>query len=306
MKGSILHILRSEPEVVSGERLSAELGVSRVSIWKHVRKLQDLGYAIESSARGYRLSGDTDVPYPWEFVKRESTMHYFPEVTSTMEIAKQLAREGCPHFTTVVAGRQSRGRGRLKRHWISQDGGLYFTLVLRPRVPPVVGFRLSFAAAVVLVQTLRDRFDIAARVKWPNDILVGPQKICGILSELEAEADSVSFINIGMGINVNNDPSNHEPNAVSIQKILNRSVSRKALLAEVLDRLEPRIRVEHLDSVVDEWKRYTETLNRAVEIRTINGVSRGIAVDVDENGALLLKDDAGGIRKILCGDLFER
>ena len=305
MKGKILHILRSDTGIVSGEQLSRELGVSRVSVWKHIQKLQQLGYPIQSTAKGYRLDGSPDTPFPWELGQREPLIHYLSEVDSTMNTARELARKGCPHFTVVIAGRQTGGRGRLKRQWVSEEGGLYFTMVLRPQIPPMVSFRLNLAAASILAQTLKTRFGLSVHVKWPNDILIGDKKICGILSQLEAEGDGVTFMNIGIGLNVNNDPAIDEPRAISIKKCLNREVSRKDLLADFLDRFETRIRLHPLDTIVNEWKQHTNTLNRRVRIATRREVTEGTALDVDENGALLVKDDAGRIRKILCGDCFE-
>jgi BirA family transcriptional regulator, biotin operon repressor / biotin---[acetyl-CoA-carboxylase] ligase len=305
MKGKILHILRSDTGIVSGEQLSGQLGVSRVSVWKHIQKLQQLGYAIQSTAKGYRFEGGPDTPYPWELGQRAPLIHYLSEVDSTMNTARELARKGCPHFTVAIAGRQTGGRGRLKRQWVSAAGGLYFTLVLRPQIPPVVSFRLNLAAASILAQTLKTRFDLAVHVKWPNDILIGEKKICGIFSELEAEGDWVTYMNIGIGLNVNNDPAKDEPRAISLKQCLGREVSRKDLLADFLDRFEGRIQSHPLDTIVNEWKQHTNTLNRRVRIATRREVTEGTALDVDENGALLVKDDAGRIRKILCGDCFE-
>lgn len=304
MKAEILELLRGHSDVVSGESLSSELGISRVSIWKHIQKLNQVGYRIQSGPNGYRLEHSPDTPFPWEFPGREQQIHYFDETSSTMEIAKDLAQKGCPDFTVVIAGRQKKGRGRLKRVWISDDGGLYFTLVLRPRLPIVLSARVSFLASLTLARVLQQWCKIDAKVKWPNDILVQERKISGMLTELEAEADQVNFINIGIGINVNNDPSRSEPQASSIKKILGKSVSRRELLARFLDELETRMQHADLDGIVPEWKKYTLTLNRRVRIVTNRETSEGLAVDVDDNGALVLELDDGSLKKILYGDCF--
>jgi BirA family biotin operon repressor/biotin-[acetyl-CoA-carboxylase] ligase len=304
MKSKILNILRKEKRIVSGETLSRHLKISRVSIWKHIGKLKEFGYQIESTPKGYRLISSPDVLYPWEFPGRESKIHYFEEIESTMDIAKNLARNDCPDFTVVIAGSQNRGRGRLKRTWLSSAGGLYFTIVLRPQMPPVLSSRVGFAAAMILAKTLRRRFDIEAVVKWPNDILVDGKKISGMLSEMEAEADMVSFINIGIGINVNNDPGKSEPMATSLRNILGRKIPKKPLLSGFLNEFESYINSSDLDLVVSEWKKYSVTLNSYVKIITGQEVSEGLALDVDENGALLLRLDNGSIKKILHGDCF--
>jgi BirA family transcriptional regulator, biotin operon repressor / biotin---[acetyl-CoA-carboxylase] ligase len=306
MKGRILEILRNNVGTVSGEILSQKLGTSRVSIWKHIHKLKELGYDISSTPKGYQLTETTDTLFPWEFAGREENIHHFSEVSSTMDIARDLARKGCPGFTTVIAEKQLKGRGRLKRTWFSSTGGLYFTMVLRPKIPSVISARVNFAASLVLAKTLRRLFHIDARVKWPNDILVEERKLVGMLSEMEAEADILSFINIGLGINVNNDPTLEEPNAVSLKEIIGKNVSRKNILVSFLDEFEALITDNNLENIIPEWKKYTITLNRKVKIVTTNDISEGIARDVDENGALILELNDGSMKKVLYGDCFHR
>lgn len=304
MKGQILNILKTEKEVVSGEMLSVRLGISRVSVWKHIKKLQEVGYNIEATPKGYVFISAPDALYPWEFGEKKHNIHYFDEVDSTMDIARELARKQCPHFSVVIAGRQKKGRGRLKRNWMSSEGGLYFTIVVRPKISPVLSLRVNFAASMILAQTLRNMFNINAMVKWPNDVLVDGKKISGILSEMEAEIDRVSFISIGIGINVNNDPTPYEPMATSLKKILGKEIPRIEVLKVFLHHFEDALNDEDFDHVVSEWKRYTETLNRHVRIVTTHEVSEGLAVDVDDNGALILKLEDGSVKKIIYGDCF--
>jgi len=304
VKGQILNILKTEKEVVSGEMLSVRLGISRVSVWKHIKKLQEVGYNIEATPKGYVFISAPDALYPWEFGEKKHNIHYFDEVDSTMDIARELARKQCPHFSVVIAGRQKKGRGRLKRNWLSSEGGLYFTIVVRPKISPVLSLRVNFAASMILAQTLRNMFNINAMVKWPNDVLVDGKKISGILSEMEAEIDRVSFISIGIGINVNNDPTPYEPMATSLKKILGKEIPRIEVLKVFLHHFEDALNDEDFDHVVSEWKRYTETLNRHVRIVTTHEVSEGLAVDVDDNGALILKLADGSVKKIIYGDCF--
>jgi BirA family biotin operon repressor/biotin-[acetyl-CoA-carboxylase] ligase len=306
MKGQILKILKAKAGIVSGQALSDKLGISRVAIWKHIQKLQALGYDILATTKGYRLDNSPDVPYPWEFPGRESKIFYYPELPSTMDAAKDLARKGCPHYTTVIAGRQISGRGRLQREWLSEKGGLYFTMVLRPDLPPVLSFRVSFLASLTLAGILHEVFGIEARVKWPNDILVDERKIAGMLSELEAEADRVAFINIGIGINVNNDPAAIAPEATSLKGLLGRAVSKKDVLSRYLNAFEHRMQTTAFDGIIAEWKQYTVTLNRDVRVVTSHEVLEGKAVDVDDTGALILQCADGSLKKILYGDCFHQ
>ena len=306
MKAHILKLLRAQNTIVSGEVLSSAMGISRVSVWKHIHKLQELGYDIMSSPSGYRLIDSPDIPFPWEFADRGFKIVYYPELPSTMDAARDLARKKCPDFTVVVAGRQTRGRGRLKRQWLSDDGGLYFTMVLRPDIPVLLSSRVNFLASLTLARVLRELFQIDAAVKWPNDILVDGRKISGMLSELEAETDRVLFINIGMGINVNNDPAVVEPGASSLKKITGREISKKMLLARFLDEFEKRMKKVEFENVISEWKKYTVTLNRQVKIVTHKEVSEGLAVDVEQDGALVLELADGSRKKIVYGDCFHQ
>ncbi len=298
--------LRFRKEIVSGEQLSAILGISRVAVWKHIRKLQELGYRISSAANGYRLLDSPDIPYPWEFADRTFNIVYYPEVDSTMDTAKELARNNCPHFTVVVAGRQTKGRGRLRRQWQSDDGGLYFTTVLRPDIPLAMSSLLNFLASLTLARVMRERFRIEAAVKWPNDILVQGLKISGMLSELEAETDRVVFINIGMGVNVNNDIPAAETTATSLKTLVGREISKKSLLENFLAEFEGGLKRADYENIIGEWKKFTVTLGKQVKIATHKEVSEGLAVDVAPDGALVLQLADGTRKNIVYGDCFHQ
>lgn len=306
MKQALLNILRTTDNPVSGEFVSRQVGISRVSVWKHIRQLNELGYEIKASSTGYHLQQSPDTPFAWEFGAREPQIHYFQKTGSTMDEARRLARDGHPHFTVVTADRQLKGRGRLQRHWVSSAGGLYVTVILRPKIPPALSHRVTFTASLVLAHLLRDTYAIDAGIKWPNDILVRNQKIAGILTELEAEADAVSYINVGIGINVNNAPANEAPQAVSLKQLLGHEVSRRELLAAFLDAFEKRMGTINTISVIPQWKKLAVTLNQAVKIEAIHEVFEGRAIDVDEDGALVLECADGSRKRVLYGDCFHR
>jgi BirA family transcriptional regulator, biotin operon repressor / biotin---[acetyl-CoA-carboxylase] ligase len=305
MKSTILQMLRDPGSgVVSGNAIRARLGTSRVAVWKHVRKLQESGYGIESTPKGYRLQSSPDALYPWEFPGREDRVVYLPETPSTMDVAREMARNGCPAYTTVVAGRQTQGRGRMRRKWFSRVGGLYFTVVLRPRIPLLWSSRVNFLASLTLARILRGRYAVEAGVKWPNDILVGGSKLCGLLSEMETEGEDVRFVDVGVGMNVNNDPPEVDPPAVSLRKILGRAVPRRDILAAFLDEMEARVAAENWEGVIAEWKRFSVTLDRPVRIETSRETIEGRAFDVDQSGALLVRTADGAVRTIVHGDCF--
>ncbi len=306
MKSAILQMLRdSGDRAVSGNVMCTRLGTSRVAVWKHIRKLQASGYGIEAGPQGYRLQSSPDALYPWEFPGREERVVYLPETPSTMDVARAMAREGCPAFTTVVAGRQTQGRGRMRRKWFSRVGGLYFTVVLRPRVPIPWSSRVNFLASLTLARILRERYAVDAGVKWPNDILVGGCKLCGLLSEMETEGEEVGFVNVGVGMNVNNDPPEVVPPAVSLRRLIGRAVPRRDILAAFLDAMEARVAAESWEGVIEEWKAVSATLDRPVRIETARETIEGRAVGVDENGALLVRTADGEVRTVVHGDCFQ-
>jgi BirA family biotin operon repressor/biotin-[acetyl-CoA-carboxylase] ligase len=304
MKSHILDILRTAPGRVSGETLSDRLKISRVSIWKHIQALTDKGYDIEASAKGYRLLESPDIPYPWEFPDREAHMHYFDTLDSTMDKARDLALNGHPHLTCVVAGTQRKGRGRMRRTWRSHKGGLYFTVITRPVISPVQSARVGFAAALAVNRCLHRLHDLPAQVKWPNDILVEDRKICGILSEMAAEGETVTHVNLGIGLNVNNDPTRTESTSVSIKKLTGKRASCRALLSCFLTELEDLTDDLLNHRLIDEWRQHSATLGREVKIVTLNQTIEGRAVDIDENGALMVAAPDGATVKALFGDCF--
>ena len=240
----------------------------------------------------------------WEFPGRPNQIRHFSEVVSTMEIARKFAADGCPHFTVVAADRQTHGRGRLSRDWLSSDGGLYFTMILRPDAPPGASFKFNLSAALVLARTLRMLHGIDAKVKWPNDVLVGKKKIAGILAEMESDARSIRYINMGIGINVNNDPSLFEPGACSVKALLKKTTDRKKLLSTFLNEYENFITSSAMNDVCGEWKKETITIGRQVAISTIHDRFQGLATDMDESGALILTCADGSTKKVIHGDCF--
>ena len=305
-KQKIFKILNQADGVVSGETLSAELGVSRVSIWKHIQALIQSGMSIVSSPKGYRLTRDPDSLLPWEFDSRQDRIHYFRETASTMDEAMVLARKGCPDFTVVVAQRQTRGRGRMKRAWLSADGGLYFTIVLRPDIPMMLAGLVNLAAAIDMANILRSLYPVDARLKWPNDILVNKHKICGVLSQMEAEGEQVAHMNIGIGLNVNNAPETEEPIAISLRALLGRSVPRREILVAFLDAFEKRVLTFDPHVVIEEWKSHNVTLGRPVRVSTVKDMVEGTAVDVDAHGGLILRLVDGTRQTVIYGDCFHR
>lgn len=221
-----------------------------------------------------------------------------------MDEARRIAWKGCPSFSVAVAERQTKGRGRLARPWHSDTGGLYFTIILRPELPPDACFKLNFLASTRLAHLLRSRYSIDAEIKWPNDILVNHRKLAGILSESNISSNRVHHVSIGIGINVNNSPPQTTPEATSIKRLVGKPVPRHSLLAEYLDQFEADIHNMDDIDVITEWKRYAIPFGRQVMVATTEEQFRGITEDVDGEGALLLRLVDGSLKRVLYGDCF--
>ena len=302
MKGEILKALREREGHISGETLGEQLRISRVAVWKHIRGLIKDGYAIEGSPAGYKLRSSPDLLLPYEFPDLEQRIHYFPEIGSTMDAARELAKKGAKEGTIVIAEAQTHGRGRLSRQWLSPRGGIYFTLILRPRISPAYAPRINLMASVVVAATIRKLLGLNAELKWPNDVLIAGRKVCGILAEMAAETDIVNFVNVGIGINVNTPVPQFQKTATSLKDELGREVSRKELLSALLAEIDERRARLMQPELLQEYKRFSGTLNKYVRIMSLGEEMTGRAIDIDATGALVLKTKDGSLRTVLVGD----
>ncbi len=304
LRQQIYTILRESEDIVSGEAIRKELGVSRVAVWKHIQAMIKSGIDIKSSTKGYQLKSREDTLFPHEFGIRNDRIHFREELSSTMDTAKELVRKGYEKNRIIIALKQNCGRGRLQREWISGTGGLYVSLVVNPAIPPQEANMVNLLAATEMASTLRTMFALDARVKWPNDILIDGKKICGILSQMEIEGNQLDYLILGIGLNVNNRAEQSVPTATSISALLNRTVSRKDILTGFLDRFEPAL--EHFDpvTVINEWRKINCTIGKQVEIVTSNERQAGKAVDIDEQGGLVLQQENGQHITVLYGDCF--
>ncbi|MEN9797598.1 MAG: BirA bifunctional protein [Pseudomonadota bacterium] len=302
----------------SGEALSDKLGLSRAAVWKHVEALRGRGYRIDAvPSRGYRLVEIPDRLTALELSPLLSThelgrtLHYREEIPSTNELAYRLAQEGAFHGEVVVCERQTAGRGRRGRGWLSPPGlNLAFSAILRPELPPQRAPELTLVAAVGLAEALRGAGAPGAAIKWPNDVQVEGKKVAGILTELSAEADRVHFVVLGMGVNLNlsaqDFPEELRATATSLMLARGSRVPRALFTASLLSHLEHWL-LRHADEgfgpVREAWKRLSCTVGQRVRVRFERGELTGVAEDIDEAGALLVRRDDGRLERVLAGDV---
>jgi BirA family biotin operon repressor/biotin-[acetyl-CoA-carboxylase] ligase len=298
----ILKALRDCGDYLSGEALSEQLGISRVSIWKHIHRLKEDGYAIDSSARGYKLISSPDLMLPYEFPGLEERIHYFSEISSTMDAARELAEKGAKEGTIVIAEIQAHGRGRLSREWLSPKGGIYFTIILRPKISPAYAPRINLMISIAVAATIKKLFGIKAGLKWPNDVLIEGGKVCGILAEMNTEMDVINFVNVGIGINANTSIPRFEKTATSLKDALGREISRKGFLRVLLREIEGWQPLLMKEDLLEEWRKLSITLNKNVKIIAPGEVIVGRAIDIDGTGALIVEGSDDSLRKAMAGD----
>jgi BirA family transcriptional regulator, biotin operon repressor / biotin---[acetyl-CoA-carboxylase] ligase len=284
---------------VSGPEFATERGVSRAAVWNHVEALREEGFEIESDD-GYTLGS---VP---EFgagaivseLSAEYDVEFHETIPSTNARARELAREGA-NEVLVVADEQTGGRGRLDRTWSSPSGGIYASLLLRPDLSPARVPLLTLAAAVAVTGVARD-LGVDAGIKWPNDVLVGPaeRKLAGILTEMEGEADRVSWVIVGIGLNANIGAADLPEGGTSLAVEV-EPVERRSVVASVVDRFEA-FRGSP-DTILDAWRTHALTLGREVRIETRAEEIVGRAVDVEGPGTLVVETESG-TRRVHAGD----
>lgn len=303
-------------EYVSGEAISDKLGLTRAAVWKHVNALRAHGYRIEAvPARGYRLAEVPDRLTALELRPLLNThdmgrtLHAHEELTSTSDLAKELAEEGAEHGEVVIAEVQTAGRGRRGRAWASPPRrNVYFSVVLRPDLPPSRAPELTLVASLAVCDALRQA-GVDAGIKWPNDVLVGGRKIAGILTELAAEPDRVHWVVLGVGVNVNARPEDFPPElrgeATSVLIERGEPAPRALFAAACLTALEDWLDVHEeqgFEAIRRAWRDRSVTLGREVTVRADGQELVGVAEDVDEHGALLIRTETG-LERVLSGDV---
>jgi len=236
------------------------------------------------------------------------------EVTSTNDLAKDLASYGAEEGTVVLAERQFAGKGRLGRMWVSPKGGLYFSVILKPRLKPAEAVGLVFVAGLAIAEVLRELYGLMVETKWPNDVLVNKRKVCGVLSEANVMGETVNFIVVGIGVNANFDVKRALPeelweNATSLMAELDRKVQLEFLFRAVLERLESLYNLflrEGLAPILKEWKKHAGFLGGYVEVISGNESFDGLALNVEDDGSLTIKLEDGTIKHVLVGDVSLR
>ncbi len=268
---------------------------------------------IKSSTKeGYTLVGSPDVLAPAEIKTGLKTrmmgknIHYFKETESTNTLACDMAGS-VDEGTVVIAESQTGGRGRMGRKWISPEGGIWLSIVLKPRMQPLHAPRITLLAGVAVAKTIRN-FGLPAKIKWPNDVLINGKKVCGILTEIGAEMDSIQYIVVGIGIDANVDtesfPGEVRDISTSLKNELGHDINRIEFVQRLLFELESlymKFQKEGFLSIMEEWRLMSATIGEWVKITTQTRSMYGEAIGVDSEGALILETSEGKLEKIVAG-----
>ncbi len=317
----IITLLKShQSEFLSGEKLSKSLNLSRAAVWKNIKKLQSLGYKIESKSKtGYKLQLDTTLLLPWEISDGLQTdiigrkIYYFDTIDSTQNFALKLSQKPHENGSVVIAERQTKGRGRLNRKWVSPKGGIWLSILLRPNFElsqtslfPMI---TSLALSIAIEKTLK----IKPELKWPNDLTVKGKKVAGILIDVAIESNKIDYLVIGVGINFRISPSKISRLVKDPQRRYgittlvkeNQKGNPVELVQQFLYELEQmynKVISNSIGEIRQNWIKRSSTIGKNVTATTTTGLLKGKAIGIDETGALLLSD-RGKIQRLLAGDI---
>tara|TARA_Y100000996_G_scaffold221780_1_gene174565 strand:+ start:120 stop:1121 length:1002 start_codon:yes stop_codon:yes gene_type:complete len=309
-----------DSEYLSGEDLSDVLKISRVAVWKHIKKIQSLGYKIESKQKlGYRLINETEKLLPWEITKDLKTktvgkrVYYFEEIDSTQNFAQQIALDKKENGTIVISEKQTAGRGRLDRKWTSPKGGIWFSLIVHPKFEVSTSTLVPIAGAVALAKSIKSTLGVDVSVKWPNDITLDGKKVAGMLVDASFQANNIDYLILGIGINFDVDSKKIEkrlsnsPNFYGVNSLRknNDDTPPKILLKEFLVQFEKTlIQLEkgEKNKIVKEWTQKADNIGKRITINTSDGKISGVSQGIDNDGALRLRTSKG-VKKIFVGDV---
>lgn len=246
-----------------------------------------------------------------DFIGRE--IHYFEKVSSTNTVAKQQAQKGAKEGTTIIAETQTKGKGRLNRPWASPEGGVWLSIIMRPEMKAEEALKITLVTAVAVANALRKMFGLKVEIKWPNDVLVNGKKVCGILAEASSKGKTVDSVVVGIGINAGFSldvlPKELQATATTLREVLKSDVDVEKLVCVLLKEFEDRykmLKTKNFKTLLNEWRGMAGFLGKKVEIYGFGKKFEGTAVNIDEDGALIVKLADGSTRKVLSGDVTAR
>jgi len=308
-------------EYLSGQDLSDVLKISRVAIWKHIKKIQELGYTVESKQKlGYKLISNSDLLLPWEITSGLKTevigqqAYYFDSIESTQIQALKMIKDENKNGTIIVAAEQTGGKGRIGRKWISPKGGLWFSIILYPKFDISITTLFPIASALALSIAIEKTFEIKPELKWPNDLTIKGKKIAGMLVDVSLESNKIESLVLGTGINFDVNVKEIEktlkkiPNFYGLASLSEQKKKIKPIeliqsfLIE-LEKIYKSLENRQTGKIISEWTKRSATIGKIVELNTINGKIKGKATRIDNDGALVVSENKKNHR-VIAGDII--
>ena len=303
MKDKILDMLLKEQGFVSGQKICETFGVSRTAVWKAVHQLTEEGYQIEAVRnKGYRLIQMPDYLSKKDFLNQLHTdwagrnIYILDEVDSTNDEAKRLAESGEGHGTVIISKKQTAGKGRRGRSFESPMGcGLFMSMIIRDDIQPSRASMLTLVMGIAVTKALETLNGLNVQIKWPNDVLAGGKKICGILTEMSMQIECMNYLVIGCGVNIRNEsfPEEIKDRATSVLLEGGNLVSYSELAVGILEQFEVYyqlfMRNQDLTEIVDEYNEYLINKNRQVTVLNPKGQYEGLALGINTRGELMVQ-----------------
>ena len=308
-------------EYLSGQDLSDVLRISRVAVWKHIKKIQELGYIVESKQKlGYKLISNSDLLLPWEITSNLKTKiigqqaYYFDSIDSTQNQALKMAEMSENNGTVIVAAKQTGGRGRSGRKWISPKGGIWISIILQPEFDISVTTLFPIASALALSIAIEKIFSIKPELKWPNDLTIKGKKLAGMLVDVSLESNRIENLVLGVGINFDVNVKQIEkslkgtPNFYGVASLYDQNQKGKPIqlvqsfLIE-LEKIYKTLNAKQTKKIISEWTLRSSTIGKNVELNTKDGKIKGKAIRIDEDGSLVISDNIK-THKVIAGDII--
>ncbi|HLW81016.1 MAG TPA: biotin--[acetyl-CoA-carboxylase] ligase [Candidatus Acidoferrales bacterium] len=317
---ALLTLLTENPTIViSGASIAKEIGVKRQTVWKWIETLRAAGVKVKGHPRsGYHIERVPDVLAP-QLISRhlrstsfgKRILHFF-QTESTNDVALRLGEAGEPHGTVIIAEKQTAGRGRAGHSWISEaSAGVYMTVLLRPAISPMHSPALTIAAGLAARDAIAEETGLSPDIRWPNDVLLNGKKVCGILTEMQAEPDRIHFAAVGIGINVNQTrmPVELTGIATSLRMETHRAHSRLDLLVQLLRRLDHYYNQFVTEGTAPILRQFAQVSSYAegkrVRITTGKESFAGTTAGLEPSGILRVRRDDGRVELVISGGVSE-
>ena len=318
----VLTLLKShQSEFLSGQDLSDVLKISRVAVWKHIKKIRSEGYTIKSKQNlGYKLIDNTKHLLPWEITENLNTkfigkrIYYFDNIDSTQNFAIKIAPNKNENGTIVISKRQTLGRGRLKRKWKSPVGGIWLSVIVHPQFRTSQITLVPIATSLALHKAIEKVLKIKTALKWPNDLTLKKKKVAGILLDTSIQSNKIEFLVLGIGINFKIKPRNLEkllkktPNFYGVSTLVEKNEKPLPLVKQFLYELENIFQMINTGSnkkIVREWTKRSSTIGKNVSVVIDNDRINGKALKMDNDGGLIIKKGKK-IQKLFVGDVLHK